>query len=209
MIHIKKSFATFGFIFLTILIINSFLSTSSNIKAGSSSNLLNVPFFEQEKHYYCGPASLQMVIAYLTGSVPSQELLAYELETDHIKNVTYTAKMRIPFNLRNLNQIYTVEGMLVSELKLQSAQGFLVILLIWFDVPLKEKNHYVVVVGYNETGVFIHDPWPTSWSKPGRNTGPYVFISDSELEYLWDCERFHWALVIQYKSLSSDKRVNL
>ncbi len=181
---------------LIILVLTSILISSPKVGSASSSDLLRVPYFEQENDYYCGPASVQMAIAYLSGSAPAQDQIAGELQTNHEQGITERKHLKTPFNLRNYNDIYVVEPMSVNELKRQNAEGNLAIILIWFEIPHTDYKHYVVTVGHNETGVFIHDPWPRSWPQPGRDTGPNVYLSDSELEYLWDCEPYHWAQII-------------
>jgi len=139
-----------------------------------------------------------MVVAYVTGSLISQDQLATELSTDHVKKTTYTSNVRNPFDLRGYTQTFERKPISLSELKSENAKGYPVILLIWFQMPHAESQHYVVVVGYDETGVFINDPWPTWWGRPGRNTGAQVHVSDTDLEYLWSCSYPYWGLVVPY-----------
>jgi len=184
---------------IAFVLVMSVLTVEAGLtQAVPSSNLLSVPYRAQEKNYYCGPASVQMVMVYLTGSLISQDQLAAELDTDHVKKTTYTSTMRNPFDLRGFTQTFERKPMSLSELKSENARGYPVILLIWFQMPHTESQHYVVVVGYDETGVFINDPWPTQWGRPGRNTGAQVYVSDTDLEYLWSCSYPHWGLVVPY-----------
>jgi len=162
----------------------------------ADSCLLAVPYYGQETSYYCGPASVSMVIEYTSGESLSQDTLVEELETF---TGTLSEYMDEPFLLRDFS-IINHESMSLPKLKKRIASGYAPILLIWFDETYQEA-HYVVAVGYNETGVFINDPWPTTWNPPvGRETGPYVYLSNENLSKLW-AARNNWALTV---ALSSD-----
>jgi len=157
----------------------------------ADSCLLAVPYCGQETSYYCGPASVSMVIEYASGESLSQDTLVEELETI---NGTLSEYMDDPFLLRDFSIIYH-ESMSLIKLRKRIASGYAPILLIWFDETYQEA-HYVVAVGYNETGVFINDPWPTTWRQPiGRETGPYVYLRNEQLSKLW-AARNNWALTV-------------
>ncbi|MCW4013137.1 MAG: C39 family peptidase [Candidatus Bathyarchaeota archaeon] len=161
----------------------------------TESCLLAVPYHDQETRYYCGPASVSMVIEYTSGEALSQDTLSDELET---VTGTHSAYMDDPFYDRDFS-IIQQEFMSLFRLKKRIASGYAPILLIWFDETCEEA-HYVVAVGYNETGVFINDPWPTKWGPPvGRDTGPYVYLSNETLSKLWAASN-NWALTVASSS---------
>jgi hypothetical protein len=167
------------------------------VKAAQFSNFLSVQYFSQQESYYCGPATVQMALGYLLSSVPSQDELASELQTDAATGVTYESKMRTAFDSRGYTQVRN--GTLnVESLKDMNSEVFLTIILIYFD-KTHEYQHYVLVVGYDSNGIYVHDPWPTSWKQPqGRVTGSNVSISYEVLSDLWSCRPSHWGLSIPY-----------
>jgi hypothetical protein len=132
-----------------------------------------------------------MVIEYTSGDALSQDTLCEELET---VTGTLNEYMDNPFLLRDFSIIHH-ESMSLIKLRKRIASGYAPILLIWFDETC-QKAHYVVAVGYNETGVFINDPWPTTWSQPvGRDSGPYVYLGNEQLSKLWAACN-NWALSV-------------
>jgi hypothetical protein len=139
-----------------------------------------------------------MTIEYISGKLVQQDTLALELKTGVAHAVTRRSMMSVPFSSREF-QLTHESYMALDDLKDQNLRGYVSILLIWFSTNHK-SDHYVVMVGYNETGVIVNDPWPRSWRQPtGRNTGEHAFISNQLLENLW--ARMHqWALVIPYPS---------
>lgn len=161
------------------------------------SNMLDVPYHAQETGHYCGVASVQMAIQYISSDVIPQDTLAKELRTKQ-KEGTWTDMMSKPFRLRGYPSIVQAHTTL-DELKKQNLQGYLSIILIWWDTDHK-YGHYVVVVGYNATGIFVNDPVPTYWEQPkSRRTGEGAFISNKLLSNLWT--RYEkWALEIRYES---------
>ena len=161
-----------------------------------SSNLLDVPYHAQETSYFCGPASVQMAIEYISGVVISQETLAAESKTDPVKGETHANMTRVPFDKRgyvNVLEAHTT----IDVLKEQNSRGYVSIVLIWSNMSHK-FGHYVVIVGYNATGIFVNDPWPSYWDQPvSRKTGKNAFISNQLLADLWT--RFNqWSLEVPY-----------
>jgi hypothetical protein len=60
-------------------------------------------------------------------------------------------------------------------------------------------QHYGLVIGYNSSGTFVHDPWPLTARQPeGRSTGTNAFISTDLLTDLWAGDPSHWGLVVPY-----------
>jgi hypothetical protein len=161
-----------------------------------SSNMLQVPYYAQETGYYCGVASVQMAIQYISGDVIPQDTLAKELKTT--KEGTWANMMSKPFRLRAYPLVWEAHTTL-DELKKQNSQGYVSIMVIWWDTDHK-YGHYVVVVGYNATGIFVNDPWPSNRTQPlSRTTGERAFISDKLLSNLWTRQE-KWALEIRYES---------
>jgi len=137
-----------------------------------------------------------MAIEYVSGDVIPQETLAAESKTDPVKGETYANMTRIPFDKRgyvNVREAHTT----IDGLEEQNSHGYVTIILIWSDTHHK-FGHYVVAVGYNETGIFVNDPWPQDYPEPeSRQTGKNAFISNRLLADLWT--KFdQWVLEVPY-----------
>jgi hypothetical protein len=162
-----------------------------------SSNMLQVPYHPQETDYYCGVASVQMAIHYISGDVIPQDTLAKELKTVP-KEGTWTYMMHKPFDLRRYPAVHQAHATL-DELKNQNSRGYVSVIVIWADTDHK-YTHYVVVIGYNATGIFVNDPWPSNWGQPvSRRTGEKAFISNKLLSNLW-AYLDEWVFEIPYES---------
>jgi len=157
-------------------------------------NMLEIPYHSQGTPYYCGPASIQMVLDFLSGSIVSQDTLAGELRTDPVAGVTYTNFMQAPLNKRGYQSTQETDSTL-DELRQRNFEGDAIVLLIWFDTHYA-YGHYIVMTGYNETGIFVNDPWPSNWGQPSdRSTGRNAFISYVLLAELWEFSE-RWALFV-------------
>jgi len=184
---------------LLVIILSGLRSSPAN---HAQSLILDVPYHDQQVSYYCGPATVMMVLDYYNKLDISQAGLSQELSTDPVTGLTSTGLMEEPFIRRELTQVK--EGrMTLNKLKQKITEGYAPILLIWFD-DSHESKHYVVAVGFNETGVFINDPWPTHWGKPlGRDTGSHVYLSNEKLLDLWSISG-NWAITVTYAPLANE-----
>lgn len=177
----------------------------------ATSYILEVPYHDQQTSYYCGPAAVQMVLEYSNGLQLTQDQLSLELQTDDIEGVTYTYAMDDIYQINRVSKVSSGRTSL-NQLKQKINQGYAPILLIWFD-NRHETGHYVVAVGYNETGVFINDPWPQNWEQPeGRKTGSYVYLSNDELHDLWS-SYYQWSMTVPFsqpeeKAFKVDVEIN-
>ncbi len=188
-----------------IILLNSAILVAAFLAIATSRGALNIPannytqveYKPQETSYYCGPAVVQMALWYINAETPSQSLLASEMQTDPVEGVTYTSKIAMPFKNRGLPDAREKISEL-DDLKENNYDDYLSIILIYFSVT-HTYQHYILMIGYNATGIFIHDPWSLSSSQPaGRTTGADAFISNELLADLWTCEPSHWALIIHY-----------
>lgn len=172
---------------------------------------ISVPFYFQIETYYCGPAALQMVFD-CQGENVSQLEIADVART--VPDVTYTEELRRAAHFSNLSTSQGSEmngsitgytsrklgygafekgGMSIEDLKTVIAQGLPVILLMRWELG-QEYGHYRVAIGYNQTHIFLHDPWNKSeWG--GEYGGPNLTMSYSFVDTMWDYSG-HWGLTV-------------
>jgi len=166
---------------------------------------INVPFHYQDVDYYCGPACLEMVFDYYGEDINQSEIAdvartigepVYSTFTDelrraaHFSNISTSMGDEIPdcnitgYTLRSLGYVaFEAHGMDLTQLKNYIRQDKPLILLMWYS-GLHKSTHYRVVTGYNETHVFLHDPW----NKPlwnGTYGGSNIVFNNTEFLDLW------------------------
>lgn len=173
---------------------------------------IEVPFYYQIKNYYCGPAALQMVFDFYGENI-SQFEIADVART--VPYVTYTDEMRRAGHFSNLstsmgNELsenitgYTLRklgyaafeqwSMTIEDLKSLIDRGFPIILLMQWIPNVPEYGHYRVAVGYNETHVFLHDPWNTAWGYTEYG-GPNIAMNYTLFLEMWDYSG-RWGLFV-------------
>jgi hypothetical protein len=149
----------------------------------------------QETSYSCGPASIQIVLDWLgTQPLPTQSELVAELNMS-VGGTALIDMMPVPFPSRGF-KVEARQGLSIDELKENIASDHPVIILIYLDNG-SAYGHYVVVVGFNEGGVFVHDPYATAYGGVSGDVGPNVFISNDLLTELWSYPPGHWGLIIK------------
>lgn len=97
----KKGLSTFLIVLCSFFV----FASSSYAYEYLYNRVLNVPTYKQEKSYWCGPACLQMVIKYVTGSTISQATLASEAGTNATHG-TYVYKMAEALRANSVNSKY-------------------------------------------------------------------------------------------------------
>jgi len=175
---------------------------------------IDVPFYYQTKAYYCGPAALQMVFDFYGENISQLEIAEvartvgyplYSTYTDemrraaHFSNVSTSMGSQMPENITGYTArkigyaAFEWGGMTLDELKALIAQNFPIILLMRW-IPEDIYGHYRVAVGYNQTHIFVHDPWNNiKWGQaPG---GPNLAMNYTFFLNMWDYSG-HWALFV-------------
>jgi uncharacterized protein YvpB len=179
-----------------------------------SMHFIDVPFHYQDKDYYCGPAALEMVFDYYGEDINQSEIAdvartigppLYSTYTDelrraaHFSNISTSMGNEMPENitgytLRNLGYAASeAQGMNLTQLKSYISQDKPLILLMWYS-GFHYSGHFRVVTGYNETHVFLHDPW----NKPlwnGTYGGPSIAFNNTYFMDLWSYYG-NWALYV-------------
>jgi hypothetical protein len=152
-------------------------------------------FVFQETNVSCVPASVQIVLkSYMIDPLPSQNELAIEMNTD-INHTTQWKFTYIPFVNRDFDEILNKSlsdngDLALHHLKEHVSKNFRILIITWYteaDKELGNITHARVITGYNETGIFFHDPL----------SGPNQYLHNSYFLELWDTEYGYWALIIK------------
>jgi hypothetical protein len=152
-------------------------------------------YHAQEAQHYCGPASVQIVLDWLgVRPLPAQSELAAELEMS-VAGHALADMMIVPFEHRGF-EVEARQGLSIDQLKENVADDHPTIILIYLDNG-SAYGHYVVVIGFNEGGVFVHDPYAEAYGEVGRDVGPNVFISNDLLAELWSYPPGRWGLIVE------------
>ncbi len=114
--------------------------------------LLSVPFFPQTK-YQCGPSSLAAVYNYWGKSIAPEEI-ALKLNSASHKGVL-TLDLYLHARAQGFN-VRQKQGS-IRELKDLINKGVPVIVMVDKGIWFVQKNHFMVVVGYNSKGFIVHD----------------------------------------------------
>lgn len=203
--------------FISVLLLSIIFSTSTfangfeHEAAAASGHLIEVPFYYQEKDYYCGPAALQMVFDFYGENVSQDEVAdvartaPYVTYTDelrraaHFSNVSTSAGAEMAENitgytLRKLGYAaLEAGGMTLDDLKSLIDQDFPIILLMRW-IYGEQYGHYRVVVGYNDSCIFLHDPWNPAWGYTEIG-GPYNAMNYTFFLSMWSYSG-NWGLLV-------------
>jgi len=180
----------------------------------SSETILPVPFRYQVKDYYCGPACLQMVFNYYSDNILQSEIACVA------RSIGFPVYGTTDFDLRRAAQFsnsstsmgdqlsgnitgyasgqlgysaFEAQGMNLTVLESFLDQGKPLILSMWYGSSHVE-GHFRVAVGYNQTDVFLQDPY----NKPmwgGAYGGPETAFNISQFTDLWSMDDY-WALYV-------------
>jgi hypothetical protein len=180
--------------------------------------LAGIPYHFQITDWYCGPASLQMIMDYL-GEEIGQDNIA-DVANDIVNSGCYSDDMRRAAHFSGMStaiQDPSLQGYVERQLgyacmersfltnigtrvKSTVYQGFPVYTLTWFGAT-HSSGHYRVVKGYDDNlNVFIiHDPWYS-----GYPSGPDLLIDqDFFVDNLWAYSG-HWCMILSPWVLNPD-----
>jgi ABC-type bacteriocin/lantibiotic exporter with double-glycine peptidase domain len=127
--------------------------------------LLSVPHFEQSRDGACLPACVRMVLAYWDQSLSEAEvakILGAKAYGTPISNVLRLDRQGFQVDLAPLTPDQLKDILLVNRPVI--ARVWTPMLEYW---PHEDTSHVVVVVGFDETYVYLNDP---ALSKPAQAT---------------------------------------
>lgn len=118
---------------------------------------LAVPFFHQDTNFTCGPAALEMVLAYY-GVRISEMRLRKKLHTESSPLLAGTSHGHLIDLARSLGFFsYANEGAELDEVQLFLHRKMPV--LVDYTEPSSDEGHYSVVIGMENDHVILNDPW--------------------------------------------------
>jgi hypothetical protein len=133
----------------------------------------------QEKDYYCGPACLEMVFDYYGQDINQSEIAEVAraigepylttnrrelLRAAYFSNLSTSKGNELPGRITGYSErvsgfaAFEADDWNLTQLKSYVDQGRPLIILTWYSIS-HVSTHYRVAVGYNQTHVFVHDPW--------------------------------------------------
>jgi len=139
-----------------------------------------VPFFPQDA-YQCGPVSLAEVLAFWGLDVTPEEIAADVFSS----RLSGTLSMDMVLYPRRKGFRASAYSGGVEDIHDKIRQGYPLVVLVDFGFSFVEKNHFMVIVGYNDNGVFAHS---------GRERGK--FFSYGRLQNIWK-KTGYWTLFIR------------
>jgi len=166
----------------TIIAIVSFWGTVGSVAQSflfDQFYVYEVPYFNQNDPYWCGPASMSMVLGYWGNSI-SQEDVAAEIYDPGARITRMADMVSYPLTFGFKSQDFTGS---IHDLKTWIDNGVPVIVLQRFSLE-DPYGHYRVAVGYNDSSAMMvtFDP------KKGMN----FTITYSEFVQLWKPGSTFW-----------------
>jgi ABC-type bacteriocin/lantibiotic exporter with double-glycine peptidase domain len=140
----------------------------------------DIPFFPQEI-YQCGPASMAGIMHYWNAK-DSPEAIAEKIYSKSAKG-TLTMDMVIYAREKGFG-VVQYEGS-IPDLKENIDLGYPLIILVDYGFWVYQRNHFMVVIGYNRDGIIVNS---------GKEQ--YKVIPANNLLKTWK-KTAHWTLLIR------------
>lgn len=169
---------------------------------------ISVPHHYQSRSYYCGPAALEMVFDFYGPDINQLEIadaartikdygtsFSDMRRAAHFSNLSVSKGDEAPweymgYSIRKLGYAaFEAFNITLSELKNLIAAGYPIIVATRYSQEYP-YGHYRVIVGFNQTHIIFHDPWP---NPPYR--GPNGTVSYSLFLDLWQDSNY-WGLFV-------------
>jgi predicted double-glycine peptidase len=173
---IKPFFSPSSFKFLLLV----FLYSCATFQGISQSHIIeNVPFYPQT-NYQCGPASLAGVLNYWGIKVTPDEI-AGEIYSSSARG-TLDIDM-VLYSMKKGLRASQYEGT-IGDIRKNVDSRHPIIVLVDYGFSLIQKNHFMVIIGYNDHGVIVNS---------GKDSKK--FISEKDFLKSWEKTKF-WTLLM-------------
>lgn len=171
--------------FSLLLILPVLFSCFGNFKAKGTERgriIENVPFYPQQA-FQCGPASLAGVLNYW-GLKVSPEQISENIYSQSAKG---TLTLDMVFYAQKMDfEVQWYKGNL-GDIKKHIDSGYPLIVLVDYGFLAYQQNHFMVVLGYNDTSVIVNS---------GKNH--HKFVSQEKFLKEWRKGGF-WTFLIKPK----------
>ncbi|GMT48454.1 MAG: peptidase C39 [bacterium] len=168
------------FLIIFVILLGGCAGLETQGTKGRGDVMLSVPFFPQDA-YQCGPVSLAEVFNFWGVKVTPRKI-AGDIFKARLKGTLSMDMLLYPRRAGFKASVYK-GGM--EDIRDRIQQGYPLIVLVDFGFYVIEKNHFMVVVGYNNDGVFTHS---------GKEKEK--FFTYSELQRIWK-KTGYWTLLIK------------
>jgi predicted double-glycine peptidase len=173
----RTLYLTSSFLFLFFVL----LCSCSTIPENSRGHIIeNVPFYAQTS-YQCGPASLAGVLNYWGIKVTPDEIA----EEIYSASARGTLDIDMVLYARKRGLLVTQYEGTVEDLRKNIDFRHPLIVLVDYGFSFVRKNHFIVVIGYNDHGVIVN-----SGKKKGK------FVLEKDFLKSWEKTKF-WTLLIK------------
>lgn len=114
---------------------------------------LKVPYFHQHTSYNCGPASIEMLLAFFGKKEPELKLA----KLAKTKKSGTENKGLINLARREGFYCYVHENSSINQIK--HFINLNLPIIIDYIEPSRNEGHYAVITGYNKKEIILNDPW--------------------------------------------------
>jgi predicted double-glycine peptidase len=168
--------------FSGLLLLSCATATAPNYQFKETRIIDNVPFFSQEM-FQCGPATLAEVFNFW-GIKLSPEEIAGDI---YSKSARGTLTMDMVFYAEKKGFAARQYRGDLMDIQKNIDLGYPLVVMVNYGFSVYEINHFVVILGYNEDGLFMHS---------GKERGK--FVSLMSFYKTWEKTDF-WTLLIKPK----------
>ena len=155
---------------------------------------MEVPYFKQDTNFSCGPAVIQMILAFF-GIHESEEHLKKKLKTnedngtEHINIINYLLERGLYCYANNDSTLKEITYFLNRKVPV----------VVHYLEPEADWGHYAVAVELNKDNIVLNDPWH----------GEKFSLLQSEFEKRWQSEdgrHKKWILAVSKSDLQMGKQ---
>ena len=161
-----KEISFFCMVLVVSLIFSEKVFAVSNVSPTSLTYFvekLDIPVYEQQKNYYCGPANIKMVVQYLEGSSDNQSVYANYMGTDSYQETNaydmyralnhYTSKSWVETWHYDLTTS-SFANLVKSNIDSNKQHHYMYIMALVYHIILRYpgihiQRHLVIVIGIN------------------------------------------------------------